>query len=464
MGVKIKPIIVGISLVIGGCTSTDKTLSDYQNTLNLPETWQQISEAKSIENSWLSQLSDPQIHQLVTQAIENNYSLKSQALSVAIKEQQLIVTGAAFWPSLDASMRSSRNKANQPVSYTNNNSLNLNLSYELDIWGKLSDAEQQANLEYLAQKASFEQAKQTLVADVVSAWFKIIEAEKLMTLYTGRVANAEQNLSIIESGYQQGLSSALDVYLTRNEVNNERSRVASQQAVLKQAKRVLERLVGQYPQGLLAVDADLPLLMTDIPTGLPSELITRKPALLASWYQLLSKDAALAYAHKQRFPSISLTSTLGNSSPEISELLSPSSLAWSLIGGISAPIFNGGRLAANEERARLEREQTEQTYLNSVFDAFTVVENALTAEQSLQQRYMATLAAQENALAAEALSFEQYQSGLVEYTTVLESQKRAFDAQSSVIQIKTELITNRINLHLALGGDFSSNTSATQAN
>eukprot|EP00487_Bulimina_marginata_P010690 TRINITY_DN580_c0_g1_i2.p1 TRINITY_DN580_c0_g1~~TRINITY_DN580_c0_g1_i2.p1 ORF type:complete len:269 (+),score=64.44 TRINITY_DN580_c0_g1_i2:282-1088(+) len=260
-----------------------------------------------------------------------------------------------------------------------------------------------------------------------------------MTLYTGRVANAEQNLSIIESGYQQGLSSALDVYLTRNEVNNERSRVASQQAALKQAKRVLERLVGQYPQGILAVDADLPLLMTDIPTGLPSELITRKPALLASWYQLLSKDAALAYAHKQRFPSISLTSTLGNSSPEISELLSPSSLAWSLIGGISAPIFNGGRLAANEERARLEREQTEQTYLNSVFDAFTVVENALTAEQSLQQRYMATLAAQENALAAEALSFEQYQSGLVEYTTVLESQKRAFDAQSSVIQIKPNL-------------------------
>ena len=463
MGIKIKPIVIGMGLVLSGCMSTEKFDDTYQANLNVPSNWQQTSISSAIDSNWLAQLVDPQIHQLVAQALENNYQLKSQAYAVAIKEQLLIASGAALWPSLDVSMRSTRNKANQPVNYSNNHSLNLNLSYELDIWGKLSDSERQANLEYLAQKANFEQAKHTLVADVVTAWFKIIEAEKLMQLYQGRVKNAQQNLTIIESGYQQGLSSALDVYLTRNEVNNERSRVANQQAELSQAKRVLERLVGQYPEGELAVKADLPLLLNEIPTGLPSQLMTRKPALIASWYQLLSKDAALAYAHKQRFPSINLTGSIGNSSNEINQLLSPSSLAWSLIGGISAPLFNGGRLAANEERVRLEREQSEQTYLNTLFDAFSSVENALTAGQSLQQRYLTMLAAQENALAAETLSFEQYQSGLVEYTTVLESQKRAFDAQSSVIQIKTQLITNRINLHLALGGDFSSTTTAIQA-
>ncbi|OUL59219.1 efflux transporter outer membrane subunit [Pseudoalteromonas ulvae] len=463
MGIKIKPIVIGMGLVLSGCMSTEKFDDTYQANLNVPSNWQQTSISSAIDSNWLAQLVDPQIHELVAQALENNYQLKSQAYAVAIKEQLLIASGAALWPSLDVSMRSTRNKANQPVNYSNNHSLNLNLSYELDIWGKLSDSERQANLEYLAQKANFEQAKHTLVADVVTAWFKIIEAKKLMQLYQGRVKNAQQNLTIIESGYQQGLSSALDVYLTRNEVNNERSRVANQQAELSQAKRVLERLVGQYPEGELAVKADLPLLLNEIPTGLPSQLMTRKPALIASWYQLLSKDAALAYAHKQRFPSINLTGSIGNSSNEINQLLSPSSLAWSLIGGISAPLFNGGRLAANEERVRLEREQSEQTYLNTLFDAFSSVENALTAGQSLQQRYLTMLAAQENALAAETLSFEQYQSGLVEYTTVLESQKRAFDAQSSVIQIKTQLITNRINLHLALGGDFSSTTTAIQA-
>ena len=172
----------------------------------------------------------------------------------------------------------------------------------------------------------------------------------------------------------------------------------------------------------------------------------------------------MAYAHKQRFPSLNLTASLSDTTDRVSDLFSPSSLAWSLLGSISAPIFNGGRLKANEEIARLNSQKQEQQYLQTLYDAFSDVENAITLQQSLKAQYTSTLEAQENALAAEQLSFEQYQSGLVSYTTVLDAQGRSFDAQSSLISIKNQLIANRVNLHLALGGDFANTSTELQSN
>ena len=313
----------------------------------------------------------------------------------------------------------------------------------------------------MAQKSSFEQAKQQLVADVVIAWFNSLSAQQLEALYQARVHNAEQNLDIIEQGYQQGLNAALDVYLARNNLHNERSRLTQQQASSVQSSRVLERLLGKYPKGQVPLSAEIPLLENTIPQGLPSELVTRKPELIASWYQLLAKDAALAYAHKQRFPSLNLSASLSDSGEKLSDVFSPSSLAWSLIGSISAPIFNNGKLKANENIAKLTLKQGEQQYLDTLYSAFNSVETAISQESSLAARYQATLAARDNAVIAEQLAFEQYKTGLVTYTTVLDAQGRSFDAQSSLIELKNQLISNRVNLHVALGGDFSAANNIT---
>lgn len=442
------------SLLLVACSSTSQVDEKLKDLL-LPQNWHDSKQALTVEHNWLSQLDNPQVHQLVKKAFSYNHQFAMQAYALEISEQQLIVSGSQLWPELDLAFRSGRNKDNQTDSYTNSNSANLNLSYEVDIWGKLSDADRLSNYNYLAQKSSFEQYKQQLVVNVLTTWFSVIEAEKLLTLYRSRVENSKQNLAIIESGYHAGLTDALDVYLTRNDLNNELTRVSEQETVKTKLIRQLERLIGEYPKGELLVNANLPLLTNDIPVGLPSELISRKPALKASWYQLLSQDAGLAYAHKQRFPSIVLSGSVGDSTADIGDLLSGSSLAWSLLGSVSAPIFNAGRLKANEEKARLELKQGEQLYLDTLYDAFSDVENAITTEKSLKQSYYTMLAAQENAKIASTLSFEQYQSGLVSYTTVLDAQKRSFEAQTTLIKIKNQLIANRINLHFSLGGDFT---------
>ncbi|SFD11583.1 TolC family protein [Pseudoalteromonas denitrificans] len=452
----LKPLSMLLTgILLSACSTVTEEFDISVRHFNTPEKWQNNELLTEVKSGWLLQLENEQIQSLVLMALDNNFLLKQQAYSLQMQRQELIISNSTLWPSLDLVLSNSRRKNTSPNSYTSSASVDLNLKYELDLWGKLSDSDRQVNLDFMAKQAEFEQAKQQLVADVVIAWFKVIESKQLVTLYQQRADNSKQNLDIIESGYQQGLNSALDVYLSRTEVNNELSRTSEQQAKKVEAVRVLELLLGQYPEGQLNVDADLPLLNSDIPMGLPSELIKRKPQLIASWYQLLAKDAGLAFAHKQRFPSISLTASIKNSDSELSEVLSVSSIAWSLLGNLAMPLFNAGKLEANEEKSRLALKQNEQAYLQTLHDAFSDVENALTQETSLKQRYQMMVAAKENAIAAQRLSFENYQNGLVNYTTVLDAQSRSFDAQSTVIQIKNQLIKNRIQLHIALGGDFS---------
>ena len=458
MANSLKPLYITLfSLLLLSCSATEK-LNEELRQSHVPTLWSTDLLTAAVEDNWFTQLQNEQVHQLVDIAINNNFQLKQQALAIDVLRQELIIAGSDLWPSLDVSLNNSRRKSivsDSTASYDNSVSLDLDLQYELDLWGKLSAANRQANLELMSQKATFEQAKQQLVADVITAWFSVIEANQLLALYQQRSQDIQQNLLIIESGYQQGLNSALDVYLTRNEVNNELSRTSEQRTQQTLAIRKLEQLLGQYPEGALFVDAELPSLDLDVPVGLPSDLVSRKPELVASWYQLLAKDSALAYAHKQRFPSISLTASLSDNQTNISDLLSTSSLGWSLLGNIAMPLFNAGRLEANEEKTRLDLKQTEQEYLSTLYDAFADVENAVTYEASLKERYQMMIKAQENAIAAQTLSFEQYQSGLVEYITVLDAQSRSYDAQSAVIQLKNQLITNRINLHIALGGNFA---------
>jgi len=202
----------------------------------------------------------------------------------------------------------------------------------------------------------------------------------------------------------------------------------------------------------------LPVMTDPIPAGLPSELLTRRTDVQEAWLTLLSADADLAAAHKARFPSLSLVGSAGVTSIAFSELLDGDLSVWSIAGGVTQPLFNAGRLEAIEEQAVAQVRQAEQQYLNLVFRAFADVENALSRSVSLRERYESFLDAESNSRTALALALEQYQRGLVPYTTVLESQRQAFDAVTTVVQLRNLLLQNRISLYLALGGDFSAET------
>lgn len=450
-----------------GCSAPSGITVRHDN-LESPAQWhsqQSLSNAALIDNAkygqndqvtqqWLLTFNDKELNQLVESALTHNRQLKVEKANLALAEQRAVVAGVTQFPELTLSQGNSRRRAisNEQAQYSSNADINLQLSYELDYLGKLSDKQQQAALEYESAKSLYQQRQINLIADVTKTWFNYIEAQQLLSLFEERANNLKNNLEMIQSSYRLGLNQALDVYLTQNDVNREQARVAEQQQILLVRKRALELLIGQYPQGKIEALHTLPRVASHFTVGLPSELLTQRADIVGSWYQLLALDAGLAVAHKQRFPRISLTASTGDSSDQLSHLLDSSRLAWSLIGNITMPLFDAGRLASLEEQARLAVVQYEQQYIDLVFNAFADVENAISNNTALQQRYIHFEQAAENAKAAETLSFDQYIKGLVSYTTVLESQRRAFDAQSNLITLSNQLLQNRVALHIALGG------------
>ena len=330
------------------------------------------------------------------------------------------------------------------------------------MWGKLSDQQNQNRLDYAAAQANYQHNKLTLVANITKAWFDLTKAQQLLNLYQERSDNLQRNLLMIQSSYQLGLNDALDVYLTKNTVNQELARVAQQEQSIKVSSRVLELLIGDYPLAKKIAERNLPYIDEEINLGLPAQLLTRRSDIQAGWLELLALDAGLAVAHKQRFPSFNLNAGVSDNASELTHLLDGGALAWSLLGSISTPLFNAGRLESLEQQAKLTVEQKEQQYLQQVYQAFADVENNISERESLNQQYAYYLKAQENALAAEKLSFDQYLRGLVTYTTVLEAQRRSFDAQTTVIELTNQLLQNRVETYLALGGDYFSVTNQVQ--
>ena len=416
----------------------------------LPQDWHSEANPAAMAPGWLDEFNDPALSALIDEALRQNPSLAASRQQLRAAEQQVRVTGAGRYPQLSLEQGTRKQESAE-----RSDSLDLSLGWSVDLWGKLSADQRQAELNRAAAEAAYEEQRQQLVASLARNWFALQEARMLLALYTRRQDNLQESLEIIESGYRQGLNEALDLYLARNNLHAEAARVAQQQQVLSELQRELERQLGRYPAAQLITDASLPLIDTVIPAGQPADILARRPDLQQQWLNLLAADAALASAHRDRFPSLNLNAGLGGSSDALSDLLSLGNLSWSLGASLVQTLFDAGRKAAVQEQTLAQRREQEQRWLDALFTAFVEVENALSARQSLQQRYTRYLQAEENALNAESLAFEQYRNGLESYTTVLEAQRRSLDAQTSVINLRRQLLDNRIELHRALGGRFA---------
>lgn len=452
---KLKPAVLYsslLALLLTGCSSSG--VRTVVPPSGMPDQWQ-ASDAGAAEPGpgWLQTLQDPLLESLVQEGLVGSYSLAEQRALVREAEQSLRVAGAPLYPELQLDL-GARRSGSGSGNATSRLDAGLNLGWELDLWGKLSDAERQANMTLAARRADLAAARLTLASDLATAWFDLQAVEQRLALFSRRLSNLEQNLEIIESGYRLGLGRALDVYLARNDVQSEQARVEAQRQLRTEAVRKLQLLLGRYPDGRWAALSALPVLDATLPAGVPGTLLRRRPDLTSAWMELLAADAARAIAHKERFPALTISASLGDSASSLSELLS-GSLAWSLAGGLTQPLFNAGRLKAAEAQAQARVDAFEQQYLGLVFSAFAEVETALSRASALQQQYGQYLQAERNALLAEELAFAQYRKGLVEYSTVLVAQRLSLDAQTAVIDLRADLLTNRVTLHRALGGDFA---------
>jgi len=447
--------LVSVALLATGCATSGIAVTPED--LQAPEAWARGGETGEVETGWLASFSDPTLDALVAESMASNRALKQDRLQLQIARQAAAVVRSSRFPSLDLGFDGSRREFDDDAGGTisvDSYSATVSGRFDVDLWGELSKAQQAAELSVAAQEARVEAAEYNVAGTTARQYFDVLEATQLLTLARSRLENTQASHDIVASGYRQGLNDALDLYLARNQVERERANLAQQEQSLREAMSALQLSLARYPHGEVDFSGELPVLTDPVPTGLPSELLLRRPDIREAWLNLLAADAELAAAHKARFPQLSLVGTTGATSVRLSELLDGGFSSWSLAFGLTQPLFDAGRLAAFEEQALMRVRIAEEAWLGLVYDAFADVENAVSRRVSLETRYEAFLEAEKNSRAALDLALDQYQRGLVTYTTVLESQRQAFDAEATVIQLRNQRLQNRLALYLALGGDF----------
>ncbi|MEE8428484.1 MAG: TolC family protein, partial [Gammaproteobacteria bacterium] len=279
-----------------------------------------------------------------------------------------------------------------------------------------------------------------------------------MELAAQTARSFRNNLAIIEEGFRSGINGALEVRLARANVAGAEGRWEARKILLDETVRTLEVLLGRYPSFSLALANKLPVINRDVPPGLPSELLARRPDLKAAELRFGATDERVKQARKNLLPSIRLTVSGGTSTDEFREMLNGDFLVWNIASNLTTPIFQGGRLRAQVDVSLADQEGALADYAQIVLQAFQEVESALTAERLLVAQEIALQTAATESVEAEKLAMEQYRAGLVDIITLLETQRRSFDAQSALIETSNQRLQNRVGLYLALGGSFSEQT------
>ncbi|MDH5528096.1 MAG: TolC family protein [Nitrospirota bacterium] len=426
-----------------------------------PPGWSAKSQADgAVTGGWLAEFGVPQLEALVAEALAANPDLAIAAARLDAARARARMAGAPRLPQVTTGFNAARSKrspsglaagSTPPVTRFD---LDATVKWEVDLWGRLRAGARAAVAQRGAAAADWNAARLSLAAAVTRGWFQLAEAQAQLELAERTVASFERSRNVVEDRYRSGLSSALDVHLARENAATARGTLAQRNGERDNAARTLEALLGRYPAAELAAAPVLPERLPPVPAGLPAELLDRRPDLAASRLRLLAAGWEHTAARRARLPSVGLTATGGTASDVLRNLLDWDYLVWSLLGNVTQPLFAGGRIAAQAELADAGQREAFYIWAGDVLAAFSEVERALSAETDLGHREAALAVAAGEAEQASDLAISRYREGLTDIVTLLEAQRRAFNARSAHLRTTRERVANRVDLVLALGGDF----------
>jgi multidrug efflux system outer membrane protein len=412
---------------------------------------------------WWQVFQDPVLNRLVPEALKNNLDIKQAAARVQEVRAVLAQTHADRWPTLGFQGEGKRQKyatipgipfysGQKTTVYT----ASIPASFELDLWGKLARAEEAAVDDLLAAEESRRTVAQTVAAETVTLYLQIEAFERRIQIAENSIISFRRSLDFVENRYRRGLTSVLDVRQARRVLAQGESNLPSLRQELGIAQQKLAILLGRYPENSppRTHESDYLKLPQEIPAGLPSELLLRRPDIRTSEASLKAANARVGVAVASRFPSISLTGNLGYSSNELTQLLDQNGQLWSIALGLTQPIFDAGKLKAGQRAAEARYRQAEADYAKTLLNAFSEVEGALlTREEKLKQRERLMVLVNE-ARATQKVAESRYIRGLENYLTVLDSQQSRYQAEDSLVLVDLSILSNRVTLYRALGGGW----------
>jgi len=431
-----------------------------------PQSWESNHssiDANLSETGWARTLGGKSLVKVIEQAWAENPDLLILSERLIAQGERATILGAQLLPTAQAEVTGSRSKRNLigfnlpngSTSFTSNSfTSGLNISWELDLWGKLADNRDSALRAFEADSLEYKGSRLSLAGQTAKAWYDLIEGTQQLGLARKSAQSFIQNQTFVEERYEKGLANGLDKNLAQAIAATAQAQSLALAGQLESDTRRLNFLLGKYPsntldQNLSEEIGEFPDPQISIPT--PSQTLTQRPDLLAAEKKALSAGLDLQVARKNFFPSLALTGGPGSRSDEFENLLDQNFQTWGINGSLTQPIFNGGRLRAAQRQAKAIQAAAWGQYRSTALRAFAEVENLLAAEIRLaEQEKLIELAAQSSEQAAK-LSWERYQRGVEAIFNALENQRRAFDARSRAFTIRKQRLHNRIDLYLALG-------------
>ncbi|HEX2749582.1 MAG TPA: efflux transporter outer membrane subunit [Verrucomicrobiales bacterium] len=458
-------------LPLAGCRVAAPGFRMKEVGVAVPGSWAVTREGKAgVDMDWVGRMGSPRLSSLVREAVAHNPDLKIAAARVDQARSLIKTAGAPLQPKLDFEMLGNKTQQNfigLPIPGTNGVLKQTNESYvsnfkgewELDIWGRYRAGKSAAIAAYQGAAQDERAAQAAIAAQVARAWFALIEASEQVDLageamkaYQDTQESLEQRFRTGQAGDQGGLGAQLR--LARSDIESARSVLEQRREAQGQAARALEILLGRYPQGDRHKSDRLPALTSPPPAGLPSELLQRRPDVLAAERRFAAQGMRQKEARRAVFPSLTLTGSLGTSTSALSKILTSDFGVWSFGAKVFEPILTGGLVPAEVQKRKAEESEALATLQKTVLKAFSEVENALEAEQLLRRREESLVEATRLAMEADSEARADFRRGLGDILTVLTTQQRAIQARSSLAAVRRLRLDNRVSLHLALGGDF----------
>jgi len=434
----------------------------------VPRGWSATKQAQAgIDAQWIERFNDGRLNALAKEGLKNNGSIKAGTERLRQAQQRSKITASAGRPQLGAGLNSSRQKdvflglgdVGNDMSAYSSYGVSVEASWEIDLWGRLKAARQADIATFESQRWMQRGAEASLQAQIAKAYFALVESNQQIMLAENTVDILAKTRDAIAERFNSALSdeggTASQYRVAESDIESARADLARWKGQRDGSARQLELLIGRYPSASISAAQVLPKLPSTPPVGLPSELLLRRPDILAAERNYAASLEQLEEARLAIFPTFALTASTGTRSLELGNILNSDFGVWSLGGALSQSILTGGRLKAEKEIRDSEAKARLIELHDTVLTAFSEVETRLSAETFLRERIDATGKAFSLSKEAVETARVDYQSGVSDIQTLLNAESRYIQTSSALVSLQRLALENRIDLHLALGGDFT---------
>lgn len=457
------PLAPIIAILLAGCM----TGPDYHRpAIDAPLTFRfEDKEGREIVNAaWWEQFQDPTLNDLVRTALAQNKDVKIAAARIEEFFGRLGATRAQLFPQVGAAGGAIRQRATQaggpspmpdgidPV--FNSYDATLNMSWEIDIWGRLRRATEAARADLLATEEARRATILTLVASVATSYINLRALDLQLGITRRTVASRMETLKLFELRFKGGVISELELTQARSEFEAVATAIPQIEKQIAQLENALSVLLGNNP-GLIARGRALDQLnRPEVPAGLPSALLERRPDIRQAEHNLIAANARIGAARALYFPTITLTGLLGSSSAALSGLFTGPARVWSYSGGARLPIFTAGGIAGQVLQAEAQQQQTLLQYQQVIQNAFREVEDALIDNRKSREELAAQLRQAESLRTYARLARLRYENGTTSYLDVLDAERNLFSVELAYTQAQGRVMLAIVNLYKAMGGGW----------